>query len=212
MKQARQELVQLLEQMSEAIGPHIYSMRKKPILGGVFGSSGFYLTSFTFVDNQLNEVRYFVFHETGLFLGYGETRADALRTARAILTTLDKIVVDTLFAKYRVKLAALAAEERKRLEESEAEMVAMRKATRQKVDSIPRRRKRIFDEAEGKCHYCATTLTLDGKWHVEHKMPKALGGGNEPGNLVASCVACNMKKRDTTDVEFRARLAKEQSA
>jgi 5-methylcytosine-specific restriction endonuclease McrA len=77
------------------------------------------------------------------------------------------------------------------------------------VKSISRRRQRIFDESGGRCHYCSTPLTLDGKWHIEHKMPRALGGDDEPGNLVAACVPCNFKKRDTTDLEFKAKLAKE---
>lgn len=81
-----------------------------------------------------------------------------------------------------------------------------------KVKSIPRRRKQIFEASEGKCHYCATVLTLDGKWHIEHKMPKALGGSNERTNLVASCVPCNLAKRDTTDVEFKEKLLKEKTA
>mgnify|MGYP002131024543 CR=1 FL=1 len=37
-----------------------------------------------------------------------------------------------------------------------------------------------------------------------HKMPRALLGGNERSNLVASCVSCNMQKKDKTDAEFIA--------
>jgi 5-methylcytosine-specific restriction endonuclease McrA len=71
---------------------------------------------------------------------------------------------------------------------------------------VPRRRQRIFDASQGKCHYCGTALTLDGKWHIEHKMPKALMGTDEPTNLVASCVPCNTKKRDRTDIEFKQQI------
>lgn len=70
--------------------------------------------------------------------------------------------------------------------------------------SIPKRRREIFDKSQGKCHYCATPLTLDGKWHIEHMQPKALLGPNDKSNLVASCVPCNMKKRDMTAEEFIA--------
>lgn len=80
----------------------------------------------------------------------------------------------------------------------------------QPIKKVGRRRRQIFEASEGKCHYCACELELEGKWHVEHKMPRALGGGDEPTNLVAACIPCNMKKRDSTDVEFRARLAAEE--
>ena len=73
---------------------------------------------------------------------------------------------------------------------------------------IPRRRQQVFDAAGGKCHYCGKVLDLTGKWHVDHKMPKALMGGDEQANLAASCVPCNLAKRDKTDKEFiNARVA-----
>ncbi len=67
---------------------------------------------------------------------------------------------------------------------------------------ISRRRRDIFAKCNGCCHYCATPLQLDGHWHVEHMQPRALGGSNDPGNLVAACVPCNLEKRDRTAVEF----------
>lgn len=72
---------------------------------------------------------------------------------------------------------------------------------------IPRRRRNIFDASSGKCHYCNVALEIAGKWHVDHKMPKALMGGDEPENLVASCIKCNLAKRDRTDKEFIAERA-----
>jgi hypothetical protein len=33
-------------------------------------------------------------------------------------------------------------------------------------------------------------------------VPKALGGGDQPLNLVASCVKCNLEMSDRTAVEF----------
>lgn len=77
---------------------------------------------------------------------------------------------------------------------------------------IGRRRRAIFEKGEGRCHYCAAPLTLDGLWHVEHRMPKALGGTNEPVNLVPSCAPCNFQKRDRTDIEFIALLAEREGA
>jgi 5-methylcytosine-specific restriction endonuclease McrA len=71
---------------------------------------------------------------------------------------------------------------------------------------IPKRRQAIFEKSDGRCHYCSTVLTLDGKWHVEHMMPRALNGSDEIGNLVAACVTCNLAKRDRTALEFVASL------
>lgn len=73
-----------------------------------------------------------------------------------------------------------------------------------RTQQVSRRRREIFNKSAGHCHYCGATLTLDGKWHIEHKLPGALGGDNDPENLTAACVHCNLAKRDRTDVEFIA--------
>lgn len=67
---------------------------------------------------------------------------------------------------------------------------------------ISRRRRDIFAKSSGRCHYCASPLQLDGHWHVEHMLPRALGGADEPANLVAACVPCNLAKRDRSAIEF----------
>jgi len=71
-----------------------------------------------------------------------------------------------------------------------------------KVRSISRRRRQVFERSDGRCTYCRTPLTLDGRWHVDHAFPRALGGGDEPGNLVASCGPCNLAKGARTSLEF----------
>lgn len=73
-----------------------------------------------------------------------------------------------------------------------------------KPRKITKRAKAVFEASEGKCHYCGTVLTLNGKWHIEHKFPRALFGGSEQENLVAACAPCNHAKRDKTDLEFIA--------
>lgn len=60
----------------------------------------------------------------------------------------------------------------------------------------------LFEQSQGQCHYCAAVLTLGGKWHVEHQLPRALGGGDGEMNLVAACVPCNLSKRDRTAIEY----------
>jgi 5-methylcytosine-specific restriction endonuclease McrA len=203
------KLIAGLTEASEIISELFPRMHKRPLLGGVFGSAGFLLCSYCSTNNRLQEVRYYVTSEHGMFLGWGDTKADAMEMARSFLGALDPHEKSALLDRYRTRSAEREAMARRQMAEAQAEA---RRTVEPKVGSIPRRRRRIFDEAGGACHYCGTALTLDGKWHIEHKMPKALGGGNEPGNLVASCVSCNHKKRDTTDVEFKARLEKESAA
>lgn len=48
------------------------------------------------------------------------------------------------------------------------------------------------------CRYCRTT---DGTLTVDHVTPAALGGGDEPSNLVACCKDCNAGKSSTSPDE-----------
>lgn len=65
----------------------------------------------------------------------------------------------------------------------------------------------MFQKSGGRCHYCQTPLTLSGRWHVEHMMPGALLGTDDPINLVAACVPCNLAKSDRTAIEYMASRA-----
>jgi len=67
---------------------------------------------------------------------------------------------------------------------------------------VSRRRRAIFEQSKGHCHYCGACLELTGKWHIEHQLPRALGGGDDGLNLVAACVPCNLGKSDKTAIEF----------
>ncbi len=189
-----------------------YPIRSKPLFGGLFGSGGFALASQWTTSKGLDDVRYFVIHaDTGYVCGFGNSIQEALEHGRLFLEKIPKPLQCISFEKFRVALAAeVEKEEAKKKKQWEERRAAI--ASIPNVRSIPKRRQKIFDESGGKCHYCATALTLDGKWHIEHKMPKALMGGNEPGNLVASCVTCNHRKNDKTDLEFLAQLAKEAAA
>lgn len=184
-------------------------VRSRPLVGGVFGHAGFSLCSYSHVSKGLDDVVYLVREtDSGFVLSQGENKAEALAAARAVLNLGAFFPIGKRIAAYKAsKAEAEAALQKLRIEQNaefESSVKARRSGT---VKSIPRRRKRIFDESGGKCHYCETVLTLDGKWHIEHKMPRALGGDNAPGNLVASCVPCNHEKRDTTDQEFIAKRA-----
>lgn len=51
----------------------------------------------------------------------------------------------------------------------------------------------VLDRDEHVCQYCGKRGTT-----VDHVIPKAQGGGNHPGNLVACCLSCNQRKGNRT--------------
>lgn len=65
-------------------------------------------------------------------------------------------------------------------------------------------RNRIYRRDNNECVYCGSkkNLTLD------HVVPKSRGGKNEWGNLVTSCIKCNLKKADRTPEEAKMKLLK----
>ena len=54
----------------------------------------------------------------------------------------------------------------------------------------------IFESQRGLCAACTTRLIKSGKdkYHVDHIMPIAKGGGNGPDNLQCLCPDCNRRK------------------
>lgn len=65
---------------------------------------------------------------------------------------------------------------------------------------------RLWKAQRGLCALTGTRLTLDNA-ELDHKLPKARGGGDEIGNLQWTCRAANLAKRDMTDEEFAALCA-----
>ena len=58
------------------------------------------------------------------------------------------------------------------------------------------------------CGLCAYCLSQFGdNYHVDHVIPLSRGGDNSAGNLVASCVTCNLSKGRRTVLEFLQRRA-----
>lgn len=53
-------------------------------------------------------------------------------------------------------------------------------------------RQTIIKEYNSKCQYC---LCGDAN-HVDHIVPKAKGGSDDPGNLILACAPCNIRKSD----------------
>jgi 5-methylcytosine-specific restriction endonuclease McrA len=51
---------------------------------------------------------------------------------------------------------------------------------------------RIYDKQDGKCLYCG--CDLNGSYHLDHFIPIAHSGWNDPDNLVCACAKCNLNK------------------
>lgn len=166
----------------------------KPIHGGVFGSGRFALASVPAITRGLHGARYLVLDpQGGAVLGVGEDRAEALASARRLIAASNDLSAT----------AAQAIPEQGQLW-SDEELAPVAVTVRANTTPVPRRRREIHEKCAGRCHYCSTSLVLDGDWHIEHMLPRALGGGDDVLNLVAACTSCNLRKGDRTALEFIA--------
>ena len=150
------------------------------------------LASMPCVMNGLHAVRFMVIEPvTGAVLSLSQDKVEALDAARSFIRSIELLSVEH----------TPGWRDSRQLEmwpRGDAEL-------RPSIDRrrpVSKRRRDIFAKAQGRCHYCSSPLVLDGAWHVEHMFPRALGGGDEIGNLVAACVPCNLAKRDRTAIEF----------
>jgi len=164
-------------------------MLQRPIYGGIFGDGRYALATLPTISNGLHAVRFMVIESRrGTVLSVADDKLAAMARARRLLVGLP---------------AAGAANDPTWSQTSLWPDLPIDRAP--VVPQISRRRREVFARSDGLCHYCRTALTLDGRWHVEHMVPKALGGEEAPGNLVAACAPCNLAKRDRTALEFVTR-------
>jgi len=162
----------------------------RPIFGGVFGYGRYALASMPCVSRGLHSIRYMVVEPYGgAVLSVSEDKVEALAGARRVLNASCDLAA--------VGIESEAPEQLRMWPDEEAPT-----PREEALKPVSRRRREIFEKCGGKCQYCATALTLDGQWHVEHMMPRALGGTDDPLNLVAACVGCNLGKSDRTALEF----------
>lgn len=169
-------------------------MLQRPIFGGVFGMGQYALATIPLVSNGLHAVQFMVIEPyAGSVLSVSEDKREALAAARRLLRASDSLSDEAEQRKHGIQ-APLWPEE----------ILPTPRQAADQPKSISRRRREIFEKCGGSCHYCRRTLRLDGSWHIEHMVPKALNGGDGFTNLVASCPACNLSKRDRTAVEFLA--------
>jgi 5-methylcytosine-specific restriction endonuclease McrA len=68
----------------------------------------------------------------------------------------------------------------------------------QRAKQMTREQISVYDAFGGRCHYCNSSNVLV----FDHKVPKQKGGGNEEGNLILSCWACNSSKGNKDYDEF----------
>jgi hypothetical protein len=164
---------------------------QRPIFGGLFGEDGRYaMASMPCVSHGLYATRYMVLQPAaGLVLSVSEDKVQALALARQrIAAANDKQV----FERHSASQGELWGDEPLLTPSPALPPLAY----------VSRRRRAIFESSKGRCHYCAKPLDLTGKWHIEHQLPRALGGRDDEMNLVAACVPCNLGKSDRTAIEF----------
>lgn len=59
----------------------------------------------------------------------------------------------------------------------------------------------VEQRAAGRCEYCRMHQSLQGAtFHVEHIVPRSLGGTSELANLAWACPSCNLHKSNRVDV------------
>lgn len=166
------------------------ALRQRPIYGGVFGTGKYALATTPAIANGLHAVKFMVIEpRSGSVLSVAENKLEALASARRVLRVANSLY-DEAANDPRWEQATLWPAE------------STPPSAGAPLRRVSTRRRAIFDKSMGRCHYCSTPLTLDGKWHVEHMVPRALDGGDQLMNLVASCVRCNLSKGTQTALQF----------
>jgi hypothetical protein len=172
-------------------------IRYRPVFGGIFGRSGEYvMATMPCIERGLDAVRYMELHpKTGGVLSVASDKTEALACARKVLKAAATLTAanESTFSQ-----SSLWTDE---------QLPPLKPGATARQKPVPRRRREVFEKSEGRCFYCGKALTLDGKWHIEHQMPRALLGPDELPNLVAACIPCNLSKRDKTALEFIAQHA-----
>jgi hypothetical protein len=70
---------------------------------------------------------------------------------------------------------------------------------------VPPRRLLVERRARWRCEYCRAPQRVCGyRFHVEHILPRVLGGTDDLGNLALSCGPCNLAKGARTHGPDRA--------
>lgn len=68
----------------------------------------------------------------------------------------------------------------------------------------PTKRLAVFERHGGRCHICDQKIRVGETWEVEHVIPLALGGADDPSNMAPAHKDCHASK----SVEDVGRIAK----
>jgi hypothetical protein len=75
--------------------------------------------------------------------------------------------------------------------------------------SLPtRERLALFLAANGRCQRCGWTLAPGTRWEVDHVIPLALGGRDQPDNRQVLCAPCHGRKTHRIDVPAIAKTTR----
>jgi len=58
----------------------------------------------------------------------------------------------------------------------------------------------LFLERKGLCGLCQSKISVGKSWDIDHILPLALGGTNEPTNLQILCKPCHKAKTTQSDI------------
>lgn len=61
----------------------------------------------------------------------------------------------------------------------------------------------MWDKTEGHCHLCGERMTYDGKWEIDHLVPRETGGVDDEWNLLPICRFCNGMKKAAKTYKMR---------
>ena len=179
---------------------HAPGIRYRPIFGGLFGRDGRYvMATMPCIERGLHAVRHMVMEpRTGGVLSVSTNKNQALSDARRLLRTATSLAAHEAANQPLMEQSGLWADE---------ELPPIATALGVSRKAVPRRRREVFERGGGRCFFCKCELQLEGPWHVEHGIPKALGGTDDQITLLPACVPCNLSKGDRTALEFIAQSA-----
>ncbi len=80
------------------------------------------------------------------------------------------------------------------------EVIALKKYDKVQFEEPRLTRKNIYEHYGYRCCYCGKKLPSD-KLNIDHVIPRSRGGKTEWGNVVTSCIECNLKKGNKTPQE-----------
>lgn len=105
---------------------------------------------------------------------------------------------------------ALVNEEHKK-SAAEIEIEEITQRLKEHAASHPKIRQAVWEITDGHCFYCRIALIreidavqsdIDRLYHIDHLVPKSVGGPDHLFNYVPSCRACNLKKRANAPAQF----------